>query len=74
MYGSKYMVTSLKYLDALLKVDDQTVITGSSDGCLRVVSVHPDKLLGVLGDCDGLPVEQLHFNSTQQWIGSVSHE
>jgi len=37
-------------VDALLKVDENTVLTGSSDGLIRVVQIHPDKFLGILNE------------------------
>lgn len=61
-------------IDALLKVDEDTVLTGSSDGLIRLVQLHPDKLLGVLGEHDGYPVEKLKFNSDRSFVGSASHD
>jgi WD40 repeat protein len=61
-------------VDALLKVDEDTLLTGSSDGLIRVVSIHPDKVLGILGDHDGFPIEKLQFNSDRQLVGSVTHD
>lgn len=61
-------------IDALLKVDEDTLLTGSSDGLLRLVQIHPDKLLGVLGNHDGFPIEKLQFNSTRNFVASVSHD
>jgi WD repeat-containing protein 55 len=61
-------------IDALLKVDEDTVLTGSSDGVVRLVQIHPDKLLGVLGDHDGFPIEKLQFNSSRKVVGSISHD
>ncbi len=61
-------------IDALLKVDEETLLTGSSDGVVRVVQVHPDKLLGVLGDHKGFPVEKLKFSAENKVVGSVSHD
>jgi hypothetical protein len=61
-------------IDALLKVDEDTVLTGSSDGLIRLVQLHPDKLLGVLGEHDGYPVEKLQFNADRSYVGSVSHD
>lgn len=40
-------------MDALLKYDEDTVLTGSSDGLIRVVSLQPNKMLGVLGEHAG---------------------
>lgn len=33
------------------------MVTGSSDGIVRVVSIQPNRVLGVLGDHDDFPVE-----------------
>lgn len=62
-------------IDALLKVDEDTVLTGSSDGLIRVVSIHPDKLIGVLGDNhEGFPIEKLQFTADRSHVGSVTHD
>ncbi|CEG35343.1 transducin family protein wd-40 repeat family protein [Plasmopara halstedii] len=60
-------------VETLLKVDEDTVLTGSSDGIVRVVQVHPNKLLGLIGDHEDLPVENLKFSHDRKMIGSVSH-
>ncbi|CAN0506118.1 unnamed protein product, partial [Laminaria digitata] len=46
-------------VDTLLKLDEDTVLTGSSDGIIRVVSIQPDKFLGLLGDHEDFPVESI---------------
>ncbi|GAX25565.1 hypothetical protein FisN_28Hh034 [Fistulifera solaris] len=61
-------------LDGLVKVDEDTLLTGSSDGLIRVVTVHPDKFLGVLGDHEEFPIEKLAFTSDRKYIGSLSHD
>lgn len=62
-------------IDALLKVDEDTLLTGSSDGLIRVVQIHPDKLLGTIGhDHGGFPIEKLGFNASRHVVGSVSHD
>ena len=61
-------------IDAILKVDEDTILTGSSDGVVRVMQVHPDRLLGVLGDHDGFPVENLKFSHDRKIVGSISHD
>lgn len=61
-------------IDALLKLDEDTLLTGSSDGLIRVVSIHPDKLLGVLGDHEGFPIEKLQMNADRSHVASVSHD
>lgn len=46
-------------VDALAAFDEDTVLTGSGDGAIRIVSVLPNRLLGVLGCHGELPVERL---------------
>jgi len=50
-------VTGTPPVDCLWKVDESTVVTSSSNGLVRVVSIQPNKVLGVLGDHDDFPVE-----------------
>ena len=53
-------------VDALLKFDEDTLLTGSSDGAIRIVSVQPNKLLGLIGAHAELPVECLAL-SADRW-------
>lgn len=47
-------------IDCLQPLDDDTILTGSSDGLIRVVQVLPHKFLGVVADHgQGLPVERM---------------
>ncbi len=53
-------------VDALVAFDEDTLLTGSSDGVIRIVSVLPNKLLGVLGQHpDGFPVERLALSGVR---------
>mmetsp|Transcript_36155 Transcript_36155/g.79135 ORF Transcript_36155/g.79135 Transcript_36155/m.79135 type:complete len:518 (+) Transcript_36155:63-1616(+) len=61
-------------IEALLKVDEDTILTGSSDGLIRIVQIQPDKLLGVLGEHDGFPVESLRYSSRREYVSSLSHD
>jgi WD40 repeat protein len=61
-------------IDALLKVDEDTLLTGSSDGLIRVVQIHPDKFVGVLGNHGDFPIEKLEWNSNKEIVGSMSHD
>lgn len=38
-----------------------------------VVQVHPNKLLGLIGDHEDFPVEVLKFSHDKKLVGSVSH-
>lgn len=61
-------------VDALLKIDEDTVATGSSDGVIRLVSIQPDKLLAILGDHEDYPIEKLRFSRDHRVMGSASHD
>ena len=61
-------------MDALVKYDSDTVITGSSDGIIRIVNILPNKMLGVLGGTEDLPIERLALSHDQARLASVSHE
>jgi hypothetical protein len=41
---------------------------------IRVVQIHPDKLLGILGDHDGFPIEKLAFTCNRHFVGSMTHD
>lgn len=58
-------------VDAICPLDDDTVLTGSSDGLIRVVQLFPHQLLGIVGDHDGMPVECLAKKGNL--IASLAH-
>lgn len=61
-------------VDALLKVDEDTLLTGSSDGIIRIVSILPNKMIGVIGEHADFPVERLAFSHDRNILGSASHD
>ena len=61
-------------IDALLAVDADTVVTGSSDGIIRLVTVAPNKLVGVLGEHSEDPIERLAWDRARRLLASASHD
>jgi len=61
-------------VDCLLKLDEDTILTGSSDGIIRIVRVHPHKLLGVIGYHDDFPVERMKFSPDKRLVATCSHD
>ena len=53
-----------------------TILTGSSDGLIRVVQLLPTKLLGIVADHGDFPVERIVVDRAGEgrWVGSVGHE
>jgi hypothetical protein len=58
----------------LLKHSADVIVTGSSDGLVRLVQIHPNKLLGVVADHGDFPVERIKMDHRGKWMGSVSHD
>jgi WD repeat-containing protein 55 len=61
-------------VDCLLKLDENTILTGSSDGLIRVVGLQPNKIYGVLGDHQDFPVEGMCRSRDGLYLGSFSHD
>lgn len=61
-------------IDAIAPLTPDVVVTGSSDGLIRVVQVLPNKLLGVIADHGEFPVERLKVDRNGKWLASASHD
>ena len=59
-------------VDAIVKVDEDTVITGSSDGVLRILSVQPHALMGILGQHDEFGCETIALSHDHRMLASTS--
>ena len=58
----------------MLKIDESTILTGSSDGLIRVVQLQPNKVLGVVGDHDDFPVEGMRVSRDGRVLASFAHD
>jgi WD40 repeat protein len=61
-------------VNAVLAYDEDTVLTGSSDGLIRILSVQPNKMLGVLGEHADFDVERLAASGDLAFLASASHD
>ena len=61
-------------IDGMLKVDEDTICTGSEDGILRIVQVMPNRFLGVAGMFEEFPVERMEWSFDRAFIGASSHD
>jgi hypothetical protein len=60
---------------SVLRYDGDTVLTGSGDGLLRVLSVQPNRMLGVLGEHAKTDVERLAMGSKDRAVlASAAHD
>jgi len=61
-------------VETIIKLDEDTVLTGSSDGLIRVMQIYPNKLLGVIGDHDEFPIEKIAMSHDRALVASCSHD
>ncbi|KAJ3352172.1 WD domain repeat-containing protein 55 [Allomyces javanicus] len=61
-------------VDTVVAIADDMVVTGCADGLVRVLSIHPNKLLGVLGAHDEFPIESLAQSHDKRFLVSCSHD
>ncbi|KAJ1983803.1 WD domain repeat-containing protein 55 [Dimargaris verticillata] len=61
-------------VDTLCRVNDDTLLTGSSDGIIRAISIQPNSLVGVVGSHSSYPIERLDFSPDFDYLASLSHD
>eukprot|EP00941_MAST-03F_sp_MAST-3F-sp1_P006175 g6175.t1 len=61
-------------VDSIVKIDENTLATGSSDGIIRRVELQPNRLRGVIGAHDDFPIEELCFSADKTILASCSHD
>ncbi|KMZ62002.1 WD-40 repeat protein [Zostera marina] len=60
-------------IDALLKFDENTLISGSEDGILRLVGILPNRIIQPLAEHSEYPIEGIAFSHDREFLGSISH-
>lgn len=61
-------------MDALTPYDEDIIITGASDGIIRILNILPNKLVGIVGNHDEYPVERLSLSPDKLTLASASHD
>lgn len=62
-------------VDALVAFDNDTVLTGSADGCVRIVSILPNQLLGVLGSHgEDEAIEAMALSANRRTLVTLAHD
>jgi len=61
-------------VDAVVRWDDGTLLTGSSDGVVRAVSILPNKFVGVVGEHMDCPIERMALSGDGRLLATVSHD
>lgn len=61
-------------IDAMVKINEDILCTGCSDGKIRVVRMHPNKILGVIGEHQDYPVSSIQLSGDGELLGSCSDD
>jgi len=61
-------------IETMVKIDENTICTGSSDGLIRCVGILPNKLLGIVGEHRNFPIERIRLSRDKKYLGSCSHD
>ncbi|EGC37419.1 hypothetical protein DICPUDRAFT_149992 [Dictyostelium purpureum] len=61
-------------VDSMVKVNNNSFFSGSSDGIIRYVGLQPKKLLGVVGEHSTFPIERMAISRDNRYLGSISHD
>ncbi|KLO12503.1 WD40 repeat-like protein [Schizopora paradoxa] len=74
--GHPHSVDALCTLPSSFSTSQSTILTGSSDGLLRVVQLFPTKLVGAIADHGEFPIERIavDLDGEGRWVGSVGHD
>jgi len=61
----------LESVDCIVPVDDNTIITGCGDGIIRIVSILPNKILGVISaQSEELPITSLAVSHDKTYLAA----
>jgi len=74
--GHPNSVDALCTLPSTYPSSHNTILTGSSDGLLRVIELLPTRLVGVIADHGDFPIERIAIDRAGEgrWVGSVGHD
>ncbi|XP_048774023.2 WD repeat-containing protein 55-like isoform X2 [Ostrea edulis] len=61
-------------IDCMVPITKDIVCTGSSDGIVRAVHILPNRFLGVVGEHDEFPIENLSLSHDKIFLASCSHD
>ncbi|KAI8030711.1 WD repeat-containing protein 55 [Camellia lanceoleosa] len=61
-------------VDALLKLDEDRVISGSENGLISLVGILPNRIIQPIAEHSEYPVERLAFSHDKKFLGSISHD
>ncbi|KAL3637425.1 hypothetical protein CASFOL_018593 [Castilleja foliolosa] len=72
--SDRFVDHSPNFVDVLLKLDEDRVITGSENGIISLVGILPNRIIQPIAEHSEYPVERLAFSHDRKFLGSISHD
>ncbi|KAL6568019.1 WD domain repeat-containing protein 55 [Orobanche hederae] len=74
--SDRFVDLSPNPVNALLKLDEDRIITGTENGLISLVGILPNRFIQPIAQHSkyGYPVERLAFSHDKNFIGSISHD
>ncbi|KAG9132375.1 hypothetical protein Leryth_022426 [Lithospermum erythrorhizon] len=72
--SDRFVDLSPNAVDALLKYDEDRVITGCENGLINLVGILPNRIIQPIAEHSEYPVERLAFSHDKKFLGSISHD
>lgn len=72
--SDRFVDLSPNSIDALLKLDEDRVITASENGVISLVGILPNRIIQPIAEHSEYPVERLAFSHDKKFLGSISHD
>lgn len=72
--SDRFVDLSPNPVDALLKLDEDRLITGSYNGLISLVGILPNRIIQPIAEHSEYPVERLAFSHDKKILGSISHD
>ncbi|CAI9110431.1 OLC1v1010447C1 [Oldenlandia corymbosa var. corymbosa] len=72
--SDRFVDLSPNPVDALLKLDEDRIITGSGNGLISLVGILPNKIIQPIAEHSEFAIERLAFSYDRKFLGSISHD
>ncbi|KAF5480264.1 hypothetical protein F2P56_001027 [Juglans regia] len=72
--SDRFIDLSPNSIDALLKLDEDRIITGSENGLISLVGILPNRIIQPIAEHSEYPVERLAFSHDRKFLGSIAHD
>ncbi|KAK8577894.1 hypothetical protein V6N13_076570 [Hibiscus sabdariffa] len=72
--SDRFVDLSPNSVEAMLKLDEDRLITGTENGLISLVGILPNRIIQPIAEHSEYPVEGLAFSHDRRFLGSISHD